>query len=113
MGNTSWPGLGSNTALAGHVTVTGLGDGPFRHLDELQAGEVVILYTEKNVYTYNVRDHRVTDDGDMSVILATDNPQITLITCIDWDQESRTYLRRLVVFADLVRTDPIIMDSAR
>jgi LPXTG-site transpeptidase (sortase) family protein len=112
MGNTSWPGLGSNTALAGHVTVTGLGDGPFRHLDELQAGEVVILYTEKNVYTYNVRDYRVTDDGDMSVILATDNPQITLITCIDWDQESKTYLRRLVVFADLVRTDPIMMGLA-
>jgi LPXTG-site transpeptidase (sortase) family protein len=111
MGNTSWPGLGSNTGLAGHVTVAGVGDGPFRHLDELQAGEVVLLYTEKNVYTYNVRDYRVTDDGDMSVILATDNPQITLITCMDWDQESRTYLHRLVVFADLVRTDPIRMGS--
>jgi len=112
MGNTSWPGLGSNTALAGHVTVAGIGDGPFRHLDELQTGEIVILYTEKNVYTYNVRDYRITDDGDMSVILSTDYPQITLITCVDWDQESRTYLRRLVVFADLVRTDPIMMGSA-
>lgn len=113
MGNTSWPGLGSNTALAGHVTVAGLGDGPFRHLDELQTGEVVLLYTEKNVYTYNMRDYRVTDDADMSVILATINPQISLITCMDWDQESRTYLRRLVVFADLVRTDPIRLGSIR
>lgn len=111
MGNTSWPGLGSNTALAGHITVAGMGDGPFRHLDELPAGETVILYTEKNIYTYNVRESKVTDDGDMSVTLATDNPQITLITCVDWDQETRTYLNRLVVFADLVRTDPVTIDS--
>jgi len=111
MGNTSWPGLGGNTALAGHVTVAGLGDGPFRHLDELLAGEVVILYTEKNMYTYNVRERRVTDDGDMSVTLASDNPQITLITCTDWDQESKIYLNRLVVLADLIRTEPITRGS--
>jgi len=113
MGNTSWPGLGSNTALAGHVTVTGIGDGPFRHLDELLAGEVVILFTEKSIYTYHVRERLVTDDGDMSVTLASDNPQITLITCVDWDQEAHTYLNRLVVIADLVRTEPITMGSTR
>jgi LPXTG-site transpeptidase (sortase) family protein len=111
MGNTSWPGLGGNTALAGHVTVAGMGDGPFRRLGELPVGEVIILYTEKNMYTYRVRESRVTDDGDMSVTLASDNPQITLITCVDWDQEAQTYLHRLVVFADLVRTEPIIMGS--
>jgi LPXTG-site transpeptidase (sortase) family protein len=111
MGNTSWPGLGGNTGLAGHVTVAGLGDGPFRHLDELTAGEVVILYTENNAYTYTVRESLITDDGDMSVTLATNNPQITLITCMNWDQDSHTYLNRLVVFADLVRTEPITMGS--
>lgn len=112
MGNTSWPGLGGNTGLAGHVTVAGMGDGPFRHLDQLTAGEVVILYTENNAYTYTVRESCITDDGDMSVTLATNNPQITLITCVNWDQESHTYLNRLVVFADLVRTDPIRMGTA-
>jgi LPXTG-site transpeptidase (sortase) family protein len=112
MGNTSWPGLGGNTGLAGHVTVAGVGDGPFRHLDELIAGEVVILYTENNAYTYTVRESRITDDGDMSVILATTNPQITLITCVNWDQDSRTYLNRLIVYADLVRTEPITMGTA-
>lgn len=111
MGNTSWPGLGSNTALAGHVTVAGVGDGPFRHLDELQNGEVVILYTEKNIYTYHVRESRVTDEEDMSVTLASDDPQVTLITCVDWDTESQTYVNRLIVFADLIRTVPITMGS--
>lgn len=107
MGNTSWPGLGGNTALAGHVTVAGMGDGPFRHLDEIPSGEVVILYTEKNMYTYKVRENRITDDGDMSVISPTNDAQISLITCTDWDDASRSYLNRLVVIADLVRTEPI------
>ena len=108
MGNTSWPGLGGNTGLAGHVTVAGMGDGPFRHLDELTIGEMVVLYTEKNIYTYQVRGSRVTDGGDMSVTLPTDNPQISLITCVDWDDASQTYLNRLVVIADLVRSEPIL-----
>ena len=107
MGNTSWPGLGGNTGLAGHVTVAGMGDGPFRHLDELADGEVVILYTENNMYTYTVRKRIVTDDSDMSVTQATDNPQVTLITCMNWDEENSMYLNRLVIVADLVRTEPI------
>lgn len=112
MGNTSWPGLGSNTALAGHVTVAGMGDGPFRHLDELPVGEVILLYTDNNLYTYQVRESVVTDDGDMSVILPSENAQISLITCVDWDNESRTYLKRLVVYADLIRTESITIGRA-
>jgi LPXTG-site transpeptidase (sortase) family protein len=106
MGGTSWPGLGSNTALAGHVTVAGMGDGPFRHLDELPVGELVLLYTEENIYTYQVIDSRITDDGDMSVIEPTDNSQVSLITCVDWDEQSHTYLNRLIVIADLIETSP-------
>jgi LPXTG-site transpeptidase (sortase) family protein len=111
MGDTSWPGLGSNTGLAGHVTVAGMGDGPFRHLDELPMGELVLVYTERNIYTYQVRESRVTDDEDMSVTLPTDNPQISLITCVNWDQELSTYVNRLVVIADLIDTTPLTMSS--
>jgi len=113
MGNTSWPGLGGNTGLAGHVTVVGMGDGPFRHLDELPVGELVLLYTERNMYTYQVRESRITDDGDMSVTLPTDNPQISLITCVNWDDNTRSYLNRLVVIADLMRSEPITMGMSQ
>jgi LPXTG-site transpeptidase (sortase) family protein len=113
MGDTSWPGLGGNTGLAGHVTVAGMGDGPFRHLDELPTGEVIILYTEQNIYTYQVRTNMITDDEDMSVVDQTDNPQISLITCIDWSDDAKTYINRLVVVADLLRTEPITMDVSQ
>jgi LPXTG-site transpeptidase (sortase) family protein len=107
MGDTSWPGLGSNTGLAGHVTVAGMGDGPFRHLDELPVGELVLIYTEKNVYTYQVRETKITDDEDMSVIEPSANSQISLITCVDWDEQNHMYMNRLVVVADLIRTEPL------
>lgn len=112
LGNTSWPGLGSNTSLAGHVTVTGQGDGPFRYLEELPVGEWVIVYTEKNMYTYQVREHSIVDLDALWVTYATENPQITLITCTNWNDEVDAWLDRLVVYADLVKTEPIVRSGS-
>jgi LPXTG-site transpeptidase (sortase) family protein len=103
MGDTSWPGLGGNTGLAGHVDLVDGSAGPFWDLKQLQPGDQVIVYTQSKVYTYRVREQRVVPDTDLSVIAATSNPQITLITCTNWSSELRTYLQRLVVFAELVQ----------
>jgi LPXTG-site transpeptidase (sortase) family protein len=103
MGDTSWPGLGGNTGLAGHVDLVDGSAGPFWDLKLLKAGDQITLYTQQKVYTYRVREQRVVSDTDMSVIAATANPQLTLITCTDWSTELRTYLQRLVVFAEFVQ----------
>jgi LPXTG-site transpeptidase (sortase) family protein len=112
MGDTSWPGLGGNTGLAGHITVRGLGNGPFRYLGDIVQNDVVYLYTEENIYTYSVRDKQVVDQADLSVIDSTDTAQITLITCMEWDEDLEIYLRRLAVMADLVRTDALFVSSS-
>jgi LPXTG-site transpeptidase (sortase) family protein len=103
MGDSSWPGLGGNTGLAGHVDLVDGSAGPFWDLRQLKAGDQITLYTQQKVYTYRVREQRVVSDTDMSVISATANPQLTLITCTDWSTELRTYLQRLVVFAEFVQ----------
>jgi LPXTG-site transpeptidase (sortase) family protein len=102
MGNTSWPGLGGNTAMAGHVTLRTGADGPFRYLDELKTGDQIFIYTDENMYTYQVQDIRSVDPTDMSVVKPTDNSVLTLITCSDWDSASQFYLKRLIVVSDLV-----------
>ncbi|MBN1145876.1 MAG: DUF11 domain-containing protein [Anaerolineales bacterium] len=107
MGDTSWPGLGGNTGLAGHIDLADGSAGPFWRLSELKPGDEVILYTEKNIYTYQAREQVVVDDHDMSVIAPTDKPQLTLITCTGWDALLRIYVQRLVVFSDLVEVQPI------
>lgn len=107
LGNTSWPGLGGNTALAGHVTVRGLGNGPFRFLGDIQEGAEIILYTERAIYTYHMRDKQVVEETEMSATDPSDKPQITLITCTDWSETIGIYLKRMVVTADLVKTEPV------
>jgi LPXTG-site transpeptidase (sortase) family protein len=106
MGETSWPGLGGNTALAGHITLRDGGNGPFRYLEDIIPGDQVTLFTEKNIYTYQVREQRVVAQTDLSVVRPTDGTQLTLITCAGWDQTLRYYQDRLVVVADLVKVEP-------
>ena len=106
MGNTSWPGLGSNTGLAGHVTLKDGGDGPFKHLFDLASGEEVILHTEENIYTYQVREGVVVGAGDLTVTEPSDVSQLSLITCTGWDSRKREYQERLVVIAELVKVEP-------
>ncbi len=108
MGDTSWPGLGKNTGLAGHVTLVDGSNGPFRYLADLHPGDIVVLYTQENVYTYTVQDQKVVEETDFSTLNnQTDKPQITLITCTNWDKDLKLYLNRLIVTANLDKVEPI------
>jgi sortase (surface protein transpeptidase) len=66
-----------------------------------------MLYTQKNIYTYTVREQRTVEDDSMFVLGQSSNPQLTLITCSNWDTNMRLYLNRLVVFADLKSVEPV------
>lgn len=107
MGDTSWPGLGKNTGLAGHVTLNDGSNGPFRYLSDLRPGDIVTLYTERNIYTYAVREQFVSEDSDFSILEPSEKSQITLITCTNWDDDLKLYLNRLIVIADLDKVEPI------
>ncbi len=111
LGNTSWPGLGGNTALAGHVTVRGgsggAENGPFRYLDQLQPGDEVMVETLEKRYRYTVRELRVVGESDLSVLQPGEQPQLTLITCTDWSSDFHLYLKRLIVFADLQTSEAL------
>ncbi len=108
MGNTSWPGLGGNTALAGHVTLRNGDDGPFRNLADLASGDTITLYTQENKYVYRVREQQTVNDGDFSILDQSQGSQLTLITCAGWDPENKIYMSRLAVFSDLVQVEPFV-----
>jgi LPXTG-site transpeptidase (sortase) family protein len=104
MGDTSWPGLGSNTALAGHVTLRNGAQGPFYELQSLKNGDEIFVYTAEKVYTYQVAEGRTIEETDFSVIAPSDQARLTLITCTEWDEQMRFYLKRYIVGADLVQS---------
>jgi len=110
MGDTSWPGLGGNTGLAGHITLRDGSDGPFRYLTDIKTGDSIILYTQENIYTYQVREGKVVEDNDLSVVQQSDNDQLTLITCVEWDSDLAIYLKRFITHSDLISVTPIFQD---
>ena len=88
-----------NTGIAGHVSLKCCGDGPFRWLERLAPGDELVLQTVEQTYRYNVVEVRVVDPTEVGVMAPTADPQLTLVTCNDWDFSKAEFVKRLVVIA--------------
>jgi sortase A len=94
--DTPAPGDTGNSVISAHR------DTFFRHIYELNKGDVITVERNGMTYNYKVTGKKVTDPNDVSVLKQTHEPQLTLITCYP------TYYvgpapERLVVFSK--RTD--------
>jgi LPXTG-site transpeptidase (sortase) family protein len=99
---TASPGDGSNVVMAGHVTLTAGGYGPFRGLAQLQPGDEVLVYVgDQEGYVYKVNLVKTVEPTDVEVAYPTTEPILTLITCVNWDPVQGSYDDRLVVVAHL------------
>ena len=71
----------------------------FYHLDWVKNGDKITLNTDQKVFTYIVREVKIIDSTDVTVLQQTENAQLTLITCHPlW-----TSRERLVIIADKVQ----------
>ncbi len=94
--DTPLPGQLGNSAIAGHRTTYGQ---PFHDLDQLAAGDDIVIATAFGTYTYEVRDLKVVEPTDYGVVSTTD-PNIatlTLTTC----HPKWSAAQRLIVSAEL------------
>jgi sortase A len=89
------PGQTGNVVLSAHNDIYGE---IFRYLDRLAPGNEVIISTERESYTYIIREIRVVEPTDVWVMQPTETAQATLISCYPY----RIDTRRIVVFTDLV-----------
>lgn len=88
------PGTRGNLVLAAHDDVFGQ---IFRHLEDLEPGDRIAIHTQDRVFTYIVRDKRIVEPTEVSVMAPTHEPMATLITCYPYGIDSH----RLIVFAEL------------
>ncbi|WP_246572830.1 sortase [Kineosporia corallincola] len=96
------PGQKGNVGLAGHRTTWGA---PFKHIDELTAGDLIRVWTAKGRFDYQVVSEGVTDPSDVSVVqqkTAKGRAWLTLTTC----HPEFSAAERLYVHAQLVRSSP-------
>ena len=102
----------NNIVMAGHVTVRDGSNGPFRYLWKLVPSDRILLEVGNSTYTYTVREQVLVYPDETSVLEDTQTPQLTLITCTTWNEETLSYLRRRVIVADLesVENRPVRLD---
>lgn len=102
-----------NLVLAGHITVGNGTHGPFRYLSRLDPGAKITVYTNHYILTYQVRELLIVKPEDAHLTADTSESQLTLLTCATWNEKTRSYLRRQVVFADLLEVEPNSQGTAK
>ena len=96
---TSMPGLGKTTAIAGHRTTFGA---PFRKIDRLRRGDGIALELPYGTFRYRVVSHKVVESNDWSIIRERGFDQLVLSACHPLYSASH----RWVVFARLAQVTP-------
>lgn len=88
------PGERGNMVVSGHNDVFGE---VFRRLGELMPGDEIIVYAGETPYRYLVREKRIVQPDEVSVMEPTTKAAMTLITCYPYLIDTH----RLVVIAEL------------
>lgn len=94
------PGRPGNIVLSAHNDIYGE---IFRHLDELEPGDEIIISTERQSYTYVVNDIDVVEPTEVSLMAPTEHASTTLISCYPYLVNNK----RIAVFADLASTSSL------
>jgi sortase A len=72
------PGERGNLVLSAHNDVFGE---IFRHLDQLEPGDEVIVYSGSQRYRYLVSEQRLVAPTQVDVMASTNEPSVTLVSC--------------------------------
>lgn len=104
--NTSQPHLGGNTVVIGHryASIGGKRESVMYNLPKMEKGDLVYVYWQGSVYTYEVFDKKIVPPTAVQVEFQTVEPIITIYTC----SPIFTAKNRLVVNAKLISTAPIV-----
>jgi LPXTG-site transpeptidase (sortase) family protein len=102
------PGDQLAMVLIGHVTLPYPGGpGPFLNLHTLKVGDEIHYRTEGAVYVYQVGERVVVGPNAVEAVYVADGDRLILITCTGWNAIDRRYDRRLLIEANLVKTEPL------
>lgn len=105
---TALPGQIGNFAVAGHRKTHGE---PFRHLDEMRAGDLVYVETAQDWFTYRIdADPVIVQPTDLAVVdpvpgepgVRPTRDLLTLTTCNPWWSSTQ----RMIVTGHLIGTRP-------
>jgi sortase A len=97
---TELPGLGKTAAIAAHRTTFGAW---FRHIDELERGDLIRLHLPYGTFRYRVFTHEIVESDDWSIIRDRGFDTLVLSACHPLYSADN----RWVVYARLVQVKPL------
>lgn len=89
------PGQPGNAAIAGHRTTYGA---PFHRLDELEAGDEILVTTAQGSFSYEVREQLIVSPDQVEVLDDFGDDRLTLTAC----HPKYSARQRIIVVAALV-----------
>jgi LPXTG-site transpeptidase (sortase) family protein len=99
----SWKG---NSVLTSHVYGANGLPGPFVDLNKLKYGDKVIIHAYGQKYIFEVRANEIIGPNDVSSVMKHEERSwLTLVTCKEYDEKTKTYKKRLMVRAVLVKVE--------
>jgi sortase A len=99
---TPLPGERGTTAIAGHRTTYGA---PFRHIDELDRGDRIIVDMPDGRFIYRVQGQKIVDDQDLSVLEPVGYRRLMLSAC----HPLYSAAQRIIVYARQMRRErPVV-----
>jgi LPXTG-site transpeptidase (sortase) family protein len=102
---SAFPSWNGNSVLTSHVYLASGLPGPFVNLNKLKYGDTIIVHAYGQKYTFAVQTNEIVSPNDRSVMKHEEKPWLTLITCKDYDEKTRTYKNRVAVRAILVKVE--------
>lgn len=92
------PGESDNSVLSGHR------DTVFRKLGQLKLQDQLIVKTSAGVFTYEIKEIKIVDQYDKSIITPTDESVLTVTTCYPFDFIGSAP-DRYILIADLISSE--------
>ena len=103
LNSTAFPTWAGNSVVTAHVWDALNQPGPFAELDTLSWGDQIYIYINNERYTFEVREQIIVNENDLELMFRhEEHPWLTLLTCKDYDESSKTYASRLMVRAVMV-----------
>lgn len=87
-----WAG---NVCLAAHNR--GYENNYFSEVKTLQQGDKIIYYYNGSMREYEVKEHEIIKDTDLSCLENTDDNTITLITCVENEPNYRRCIKAIEI----------------
>lgn len=97
---SSFPGSGGTTGIAGHRTTYGA---PFRHVDELERGDRIVLELPYGTFEYAVERSRIVEPTEVSILDPVGYDRLVLSAC----HPLFSAAQRIVVFARLTESSGV------